>query len=99
MLNYKELKEIAKIRGNGSFFLSLYLNVSLPANVKDNYVIHLKNMLKNTADKLDKKVLKKVSDDFEKVENYSKKVLLLLVVTKRIFGKNFTFLSHLKMKL
>lgn len=86
MLNYKELKEIAKIRGNGSFFLSLYLNVSLPANVKDNYVIHLKNMLKNTADKLDKKVLKKVSDDFEKVENY-------IISNKRLFKKGLAIIS------
>ncbi len=86
MLNYNELKEIAKIRGDSSFFISLYLNVSLPSNVKNNYVIHLKNMLKNTADKLDRKIYKRVSVDFEKIENY-------IISNKRLFKKGLAIIS------
>jgi len=50
MLNREELKEMAKMRGDGAFFVSLYLNVNPVTNIKDNYVIHVKNMLKQTAD-------------------------------------------------
>ena len=48
MLNREELKEIAKMRGDDAYFVSLYLNVNPISTVKDNYVIHVKNMLKQT---------------------------------------------------
>ena len=44
MLNREELKEIATLQADGSYFVSLYLNVS--PGTKGDYVIHLKNMLK-----------------------------------------------------
>ncbi|MEW6571367.1 MAG: hypothetical protein AB1390_09370 [Nitrospirota bacterium] len=70
MLNRQELKELAKMQGDGSFFVSLYLNVDPTRNTKIDYVIHLKNMLKEAADKLEKNVLKKVNNDVEKIESY-----------------------------
>ncbi len=86
MLSREELREIAKMRGEGVFFVSLYLNVNPMTNVKDNYAIHVKSMLKQTADKLDKAVLKKVSGDFEKVESY-------ILTNKKIFRKGLAVLS------
>jgi peptide chain release factor subunit 1 len=86
MLSREELREIAKIRGNGAYFVSLYLNVNPMTNVKYNYMIHVKSMLKQTADKLDKSILKKVSDDFEKIESY-------VLTNKTVFKKGLAILS------
>jgi peptide chain release factor subunit 1 len=77
---------MAKMRGDGSFFVSLYLNVSLTTNVKNDYVIHLKNMLKHTAEKLDKVVLKKINGDLEKIESY-------ILANKKLFKKGLAILS------
>ena len=63
MLSSKELKEIAGIRSEDAFFVSFYLNVNPMTNVKDNYAIHVKNMLKQKADQLDKAVMKKVAEN------------------------------------
>jgi peptide chain release factor subunit 1 len=86
MLSREELREIAKTRGEGAFFVSLYLNVNPMTNVKNNYVIHVKNMLKETADKMDKAVLKKVNSDLEKIGSY-------ILSNKRIFKKGLALLS------
>jgi len=86
MLTKEELKEIAKMRGEGSYFVSLYLNVNPMTNVKDNYVIHVKNMLKRTGDNLDKAVLKKIAGDLDKVESY-------ILSNKRVFKRGLAILS------
>ncbi len=86
MLSREELKEIAKMRGDGALFVSLYLNVNPATNVKDNYVIHVKNMLKRIADNTEKDVLKKVNGDLEKIESY-------ILSNKRIFKKGLVILS------
>ncbi len=86
MLSREELREIAKMRGDDAFFVSLYLNVNPITNVKNNYVIHVKNMLKQTAEGLDKIVLKKVNGDLEKIEAY-------ILANKRIFKKGLAILS------
>lgn len=86
MLSREELREIAKLRGEGAFFVSLYVNVNPMTNVKNNYVIHVKSMLKQTAEKLDKSVLKKVNSDFEKIESY-------ILTNKRVFKKGLAVLS------
>ena len=86
MLSRKELKEIAGIRSEGAFFVSLYLNVNPMTNVKDNYAIHVKSMLKQKADQLDKAVMKKVGSDFEKIESY-------ILTNKKIFRKGLAVLS------
>ena len=70
MLSHEELREIAKMRAEDAFFVSLYLNVNPMTNVKNDYVIHVKNMLKQTAEGLDKIVLKKVNGDLEKIESF-----------------------------
>ncbi len=89
MLSREELKEIAKMRGDGAFFVSLYLNVNPATNIKDNYVIHVKNMLKKTAESIGKDELKRVSADLEKVESY-------ILSNKRIFKKGLAILSSSK---
>ncbi len=86
MLSREELREIAKLRGEGAFFVSMYVNVNPMTNVKNNYVIHVKSMIKQTAEKLDKSVLKKVNIDFEKIESY-------ILANKRIFKKGLAILS------
>ena len=86
MLSREELKEIAKMQAGDAFFVSLYLNVNPMTNIKNNYVIHVKNMLKDTAEKLDKIVLKKVNSDLEKIESY-------IVTNKRAFKKGLSILS------
>ena len=80
MLNREELKEIAKMRDEDAFFVSLYLNVNPLTNRKNDYVIHVKNMLKQTTENLDKVVLKKINGDFKKIEAY-------VLANKRIFKK------------
>lgn len=86
MLTKEELKEIAKMRAEGSYFVSLYLNVNPMTNVKDNYVIHVKNMLKRTGENLDKLVLKKISGDLDKIESY-------ILSNKRVFKRGLAILS------
>src|SRR4030043_1725508 len=86
MLSHEELREIAKMRAEDAFFVSLYLNVNPMTNVKNDYVIHVKNMLKQTAEGLDKIVLKKVNGDLEKIEAY-------ILANKRIFKKGLAILS------
>ncbi|MEW6418000.1 MAG: Vms1/Ankzf1 family peptidyl-tRNA hydrolase [Nitrospirota bacterium] len=86
MVSREELREIAKMRAEDAFFVSLYLNVNPMTNVKNNYVIHVKNMLKQTSEGLDKVVLKKVNGDLEKIEAY-------ILANKRIFKKGLAILS------
>lgn len=86
MLSREELKELAKVRGNGAYFVSLYLNVNPATNIKDSYLIHVKNMLKQTADSMQKDALKRVSGDLEKIESY-------VLSNKRIFKKGLAILS------
>src|SRR4030043_1170851 len=86
MLSHEELREIAKMRAEDAFFVSLYLNVNPITSVKNDYVIHVKNMLKQTAEGLDKIVLKKVNGDLEKIEAY-------ILANKRIFKKGLAILS------
>ncbi|MBS1113753.1 MAG: hypothetical protein H6Q92_1516, partial [Nitrospirae bacterium] len=91
MLSREELRDIAKLRNEGAYFVSLYLNVNAMTTVKDNYVIHVKNMLKETAEKLDKTVLKKVKADIAKIESY-------ILTNKRVFKKGLVILSSQERK-
>ena len=88
MINREELKEIAKMKDEGSFFISLYVNVNPKTTVKDNYVIHVKNMLRQTVDKLDRAITKKVKPDIDKIESY-------ILTNRRVFKKGLIiFSSH-----
>lgn len=84
MLDRTELKEIAAMEGG--YFVSLYLNVDPMFNTKGDYMVHFKNMMKNTVDSLDKAVYKAVKDDLEKVENY-------VISNKRMFRKGLALIS------
>lgn len=86
MLSREELREIAKMRGDRALFVSLYLNVNPITNVKNNYVIHVKNMLKQTAEKMDKAALKRLNSDIGKIESY-------ILSNKRVFKKGLSILS------
>jgi peptide chain release factor subunit 1 len=91
MLSSEELKKMAKIHGNGAYFVSLYLNVNPMTNVKDNYLIHVKTMLKKTGEALEKSVLKKVMGDFDKIESY-------VLTNKPIFKKGLAIISSQEKK-
>ncbi len=86
MLVYSELKELATIRCNGSFFISLYLNVNPLTNPRGVYLIHFKNMLKGIAEKVGRDTEKKIKDDLEKIEAY-------LMGNKREFKKSIAVMS------
>jgi len=86
MLNRQDLKEIAGIQSNSSYFVSLYLNVSPVFNQKGDYVIHLKNMIKDAADKTEKAVYKKIKNDLEKIESF-------VIGSKREFKKGLGIIS------
>ncbi|MCX5717478.1 MAG: Vms1/Ankzf1 family peptidyl-tRNA hydrolase [Nitrospirae bacterium] len=94
MLNQEELKEIATLQADGSYFVSLYLNVS--PSTKGDYVIHLKNMLKNISEETDKKILKKIKGDIEKLEAFVtsnkrefKKGLAIITSYEKSFWKEY----------
>jgi len=86
MLNREELKEIANMKGKEGYFVNLYLNVDPMFNTKGDYMVHFKNMIKNTVDSLDKAVYKEVKDDLEKVENY-------VLSNKRLFKRGLAIIS------
>lgn len=86
MLSREELKEMAKIHTDGSMFVSLYLNVNPAMNIKNNYMIHVKNMLKQTFETLDKSILKKIGKDLGKIESYIK-------TNKKIFKNGLALIS------
>lgn len=106
MLNREELKEIAKMHGNGSYFVSLYLNVNPLTNPKGEYTIRLKNMLKDAADSLDKEMLKRVDKDLDALDAYVlgnrrefKKGLALISSRERDFWKEYHLSVPLKSEL
>jgi len=86
MISREELKDMAKMKDEGTYFISLYLNVNPKTTVKDNYVIHVKNMLRETLEKLDKSAMKKVKPDIDKIEAY-------ILTNKRVFKKGLVILT------
>jgi len=86
MLSRTELKEIASMEKKNGYFVSLYLNVDPMFNKKGDYVVHLKNMLKDAVESLDKNVYKQVKDDVGKIDNF-------VLSNKRMFKKGLAILS------
>ncbi|MDO9289398.1 MAG: Vms1/Ankzf1 family peptidyl-tRNA hydrolase [Thermodesulfovibrionales bacterium] len=86
MLNREELREIAALQGNGSYFVSLYLNVNPVTNAKGDYIIHFKNMLRDISEGTDKKILKKIKADIGNIESF-------FISSKRGFKKGLAILS------
>jgi peptide chain release factor subunit 1 len=86
MLSIQELKEISSYNGKGAYFVSLYLNVDPLFNKKGDYMVCLKNMLKGTAESLDRSLYKRVKDDLEKIEHH-------VLTNKRTFKKGLVIFS------
>lgn len=86
MLNMTELKELAAYNGEGGYFVSFYLNVDPNFNKKGDYIVHLKNMIKQTAESLDKAIYKRVKEDLDKIEHH-------VLTNKRTFKKGLAIFS------
>lgn len=86
MLSREELKQIAKMQVGRAYFVSLYLNVNPITNAKGDYIIHMKNMIKNTIEGLDRAISKKVKGDLDKIDLY-------VLGNKRKFKKGLAILS------
>ncbi len=84
MLDRTELREMASMK-NG-YFVSLYLNVDPMFNARGDYMVHFKNMIKNTIDTLDKSIYKDVKEDIDKIEKY-------VISNKRLFRKGLVLIS------
>ena len=91
MLNHEELKSIAKIRPGEAYYVSLYLNVDPSAHIKNKYLIHAKNLIRQTIENTDKITAKKINADIEKIDLYLK-------MNKKIFKKGLALLSCMEKK-
>ncbi len=92
MLSMTELKEMSSYNGKGAYFVSLYLNVDPVFNKKGDYIVHLKNMLKGSAESLDKSIYKRVKDDLEKIEHH-------ILTNKRTFKRGLAIFSSKEARL
>lgn len=90
MLNREELKKITKMSTGDSLFVSIYVNTNPMTNVKNNYVIHIKNMFKKTTEKEDKAVLRRIQKDLDRIYEY-------VLANKRIFKKGLAIISSHEM--
>ena len=70
MVSREEIREIAKMQGDGAYFVSLYMNVNPVTNPKGDYSIWFKNARKEAQESFGKDVLKKVEKDLDRMEAY-----------------------------
>ncbi|MEW6109899.1 MAG: Vms1/Ankzf1 family peptidyl-tRNA hydrolase [Nitrospirota bacterium] len=103
MLNREEIIKIARIKGNDAYYVSCYLNVDPVLNTKGDYIIHIKNMLKDAMDRLDKDLRKKIKTDIDRIDSYIfankrnlKKGLAILSSSPADFWKEFHLSVNLK---
>jgi peptide chain release factor subunit 1 len=89
MVSREELREIAKIKGDGAYFVSLYLNVNPVTNPKGDYSIWLKNARKEAQESFGKEVLKKVEKDLSRMKAH-------VQGNKRSFKKGLALISSLE---
>ncbi len=80
MLIMDELKKIT-LQNVDDYFITLYLNVDPLFNKKADYMVHLKNMIKEVSESLDRSVYKKVRDKLGKIEDY-------VLMNKTLFKKS-----------
>jgi peptide chain release factor subunit 1 len=90
MLSRSELKELTEIAESNNYFVSLYLNVDPVTNPGGEFILQLKNMIKDVTDGLDRDVLKKVSPDLEKIASY-------ITSNRRQFKKGIILFSSSEM--
>lgn len=86
MLSREELKNIAGLKGNGSYFVSLYLNVSPVTNPRGEYAILFKNMVKEVMGSLSRDVMRRVKYDLSRID-------ACILSDKRDFKKGLSILS------
>jgi len=86
MLNREELKDLSEIQGNENYYVSLYLNVNPITNPKGEYVLHLKNMIREVSENTEKGIYRKIKSDLEKISAY-------VTSNKRGFRKGLALLS------
>ncbi|MEC4684530.1 MAG: hypothetical protein VST71_02195 [Nitrospirota bacterium] len=86
MLNREELKDLSEIQGNENHYVSLYLNVNPITNPKGEYVLHLKNMIREVSENTEKGIYRKIKTDLEKISAY-------VTSNKREFRKGLVLLS------
>jgi peptide chain release factor subunit 1 len=86
MLNREELKDLSEIQGNENYYVSLYLNVNPITNPKGEYVLHLKNMIREVSENTEKGVYRKIKSDLEKISAY-------VTSNKREFRKGLALVS------
>ncbi|MDA8168388.1 MAG: hypothetical protein M0Z59_01645 [Nitrospiraceae bacterium] len=86
MLTLTELREIAAINPDTEYYVTLYLNVDPVTNPRGEYMIRVRNMLKETPGNIGKKVYKAVARDLEKIDSY-------FVTGKRQFKKSVCLMS------
>ncbi len=86
MLNREELKYLSEIQGNEDYYVSLYLNVNPITNPKGEYVLHLKNMIREVSENTEKGVYGKIKSDLEKISAY-------VTSNKRGFRKGLVLVS------
>jgi len=86
MLNREELKELSEVQDEENHYVSLYLNVNPVTNPKGEYILHLKNMIKEVSEKTDKDIYRKIKADLEKINTH-------VTSNKRGFRKGLALLS------
>ncbi len=86
MLSREELKELSEIRSSEDYYVSLYLNVNPLTNPRGEFVVHLKNMIKDVSEEIEKKLYRKVKPDLEKMSSY-------VTANKREFKKGLALFS------
>lgn len=89
MVNREELSEIAKMKGNGAYFVSLYLNVNPVTNPKGDYPIWVKSARKEAQASIGKEVIKKAEKDLDRMEAY-------IQGNRRNFKKGLVLISSLE---
>ncbi len=86
MLNLNDLKALASLEGNDNYCVSMYLNVDPLHNQRGDFLVHFKNMMKETSESLDKAVYKRVKADLDKIDAY-------VFANKRLFKKGLSIIS------
>jgi peptide chain release factor subunit 1 len=86
MLTRAEITKLAKIKPDDRYYISCYLNVDPVENVKGDYLIHIKNMLKQASENLAKDIRKQIMPDIKKIDSY-------IVTNKRDFKSGLAIIS------
>jgi peptide chain release factor subunit 1 len=89
MINREELREIAKMKGSGAYFVSLYLNVNPVTNPKGDYPIWLKSARKEAQASYGKEAFKKAEKDLDRMDAY-------IHGNRRNFKKGLALMSSLE---